>query len=226
MQIYLGEIQAFMALDGADLITKTRRERVGAYTRAEDKARCLVAGLLLRRVCGVTDDGQLAFGPNGKPYLKYGGPHFNLSHSGGYAALAVSDNEVGVDIETIAPVSDAVAARCFTPPEREWMQRQESGPEAFFRLWTAKESIMKALGLGLSLPPASFSVLPADAPAYSVAGRNWFLDWRVHDGHMICRAVENAAETTEIVVLSAGELCRGGSMRHGFPAIFAGRFKT
>ena len=159
MKIYISGIKEFISLKGLELATAARRARIDRYRRADDKARCLVAGLLLRQVCGVTDDSQLAYGVNGKPFLKDGGAHFSISHSGDYVALAEADMEIGVDIEKLAPYSESVAARCFMPAELEWM-RQDNSSEAFFHLWTAKESVMKGSGLGLALAPETFSVLP------------------------------------------------------------------
>ena len=192
MKLYISPIKPHMELNGSEHVAAARRERIRKYRRVEDKARCLVAGLLLKQVCGVTDDGHLTYGPNGKPYLKNGGMFFNLSHSGDYVTLATADREVGVDIEKVAPYSQAVAERCFTPEELKWMRRR-GDDEAFYRLWTAKESVMKAVGLGLSMPPESFSVLPMDESEHRIGGRSWFLDWTAHDGHVICRAVERGA---------------------------------
>ena len=198
MRLYISGIQSFMNLKGLELVTNSRRSRIQAYVQTADKARCLVAGLLLRKVCGVTDDEQLITGANGKLYLKNTGMYFNISHSGDYVVLAVADNEVGVDIEKIEPYNNAVAARCFTERELEWLQTQRTD-ETFCRLWTAKESVMKASGLGFSLPPETFCVLPMDASAHFIAGANWFLEWLVHDGHVICGATKNKAEKTEVI---------------------------
>jgi 4'-phosphopantetheinyl transferase len=194
-----------MDLNGIDLVTAKRRERVFAYLQAEDKARCLVSGLLLRKVCGVVDDNQLVFGKNGKPYLKDGGIYFNISHSGDYVALATSEHEVGVDIEKVNVYSDAVAIRCFSRAELEWMQK-EGCNEAFYFLWTAKESVMKACGLGLSLPPETFSVLPNASSPLWIAGRSWFLNWISYDGHVICRAATGKPQEHELLAVSASGL--------------------
>jgi len=202
MQLYISSIGAFLGLSGLDLVTAARRERIRAFRRAEDKARCLGAGLLLRRVCGVTENRQLVYGSHGKPYLRDNAMRFNLSHSGDYVVLATAGCEVGVDIERIESYSDAVAIRCFTPAEREWL----SNNEGFYRLWTAKESVMKGAGLGFSLPPESFSVLPIDTSAHRIAGKDWFLDWIAFDGHMICRALGGKAEQTEFIEIGASEL--------------------
>ena len=198
MKLYISGIREHLSLAGIELITAERRARVERYVRLEDKARCLAAGLLLRRVCGVEDDSRLAYGENGKPCLKDGGVRFSISHSGDYAVLATSDCEVGVDIEKLAPYSASVAKRCFTAHELEWLRREDSD-DAFFRLWTAKESVMKGAGLGFSLPPDSFCVLTEGPSAIRAANKNWFLDWLSYNGHMICCAVEGKAEKIELM---------------------------
>ena len=203
MRVYICGIKAFLTLDGLNLVTCARKERIHAYRQAEDKARCLVAGLLLRRICGVTDDCQLKY-VNDKPYLKDGGMYFNISHSGDYVVLAVSGSEVGVDIEKVSPYFREAADLCFTPRERERL-KQEGCDETFYRLWTAKEAVMKGSGLGFSLLPETFCVLPLDSSAHRIDGRIWFLDWLFHDGHIICGAVENMAEKIELMTISADD---------------------
>ena len=198
MQLFISGIQSFMDLSGIELVTVKRRERIHAYIQTADKARALVAGLLLRQFCGVTDDSQLAYGKNGKPYLKDKSIYFNFSHSGDYVVLAVADNEVGVDIEKVTPYSDAVATRCFTQAEQEWIKKQ-GNDEAFYTLWTAKESVMKGCGLGFSLSPETFCILPVDSSSHNINGSDWFLDWLIYDGHVICGATCGKAEKTELI---------------------------
>ena len=246
MRLYISGIKPYMDLRGLALVTGARQQRIQAYRRAEDKARCLVAGLLLRQVCGVTDDRQLVYGEHGKPYLlsriqtgvnregdvfapdkERRDMYFSIAHAGDYVILATADTEVGVDIEKVAPYEEAVAARCFTSPEQEWM-RQERRDDAFYRLWTAKESVMKAAGLGFALPPETFSVLapilsaaagpsalsgapdaPPSASAVPAAGRSWFLDWLVHDGHIICVASKGGGWKTGLIPVAVSDLIGG-----------------
>jgi len=207
MRLYISGIQAFMGLNGMELVTMERRVRIQHYIQPADQARCLVAGLLLRMVCGVTEDSQLILGENGKPYLKNNPLYFNISHAGDYVVLATAESEIGVDIEKITPYDDTVAARCFTSAEQKWIQEQ-GNDEAFFYLWTAKESIMKGSGQGLSLPPETFCVLPVDASPHAINGKVWFLDWHVHEGHVLCGANGNEAEKTEMIVVSPHQLLR------------------
>ena len=192
----MSRIQPYINLEGIELVTERRKKRIEGYMRAEDKARCLAAGLLLRQVCGVTDDSQIFYGSNGKPYLKDNRFYFNISHSGDYAVLATADREVGVDVEKTLPYPQAVADRCFTPAEREWM---DGSADSFYRIWTAKESAVKALGLTLS--PGAFCVLPLDSSARHILGKTLFFDWISYDGHIICRAIEGKDEKTEVVAV-------------------------
>ncbi len=101
----------------------------------------------------------------GKPYLKNeGNIHFNVSHSGSWAVGAVDSFPVGIDVERIRPVNLEIAERFFAWQEYEELLKKDY-PERldyFFELWTLKESYIKAVGRGLSVPLGSFSVLPGN----------------------------------------------------------------
>ena len=104
---------------------------------------------------------MFAAGPHGKPRLDGDGAgiHFNLSHSGGLALIAVARGvEVGVDLEEIRPRPDLerVARRVFTEAEREAVAL--GGDRAFYRHWVAKEAFVKATGRGVE-SLRSFEVL-------------------------------------------------------------------
>lgn len=134
------------------LLPEERREKALRIRREEARLRSIGASLLLR-AAGL--EPPFACGEHGKPYIP-GGPHFSLTHSGTFAALAVSDTPVGLDIEKIAPVRRA-AARALTIEERDYMK---ADPERRFAyLWTRKEAVLKCTGAGLSQPMNAFSVL-------------------------------------------------------------------
>ncbi|MDY4231146.1 MAG: 4'-phosphopantetheinyl transferase superfamily protein [Candidatus Faecousia sp.] len=134
-----------------------RTARAAHFRYPEDRLRCLGAGALLAGVLGVRE-AELREGAWGKPEAPSCAQRFNLSHSGAYIVLAVSDAEVGVDVERVQERRLRVAGRVLLPEEREWMEHNPI--ERFFCLWTLKESVMKAVGKGLALPPSGFSVLP------------------------------------------------------------------
>lgn len=104
---------------------------------------------------------RFLYGAQGKPLLD--GLHFNLSHSGDLMTAAFSvDGPLGIDIEEITPrlyIRD-IASRYFskrecgeleTPDDTEFLHR-------FYRLWTAKEAVMKATALGFALELSKIEV--------------------------------------------------------------------
>lgn len=116
--------------------------------------------ILARYVGDAAADLEFHYNAQGKPGLP-GGPNFNLSHSGSLAALAVCrDARVGIDIEYWRPVEEGLAQRFFSDAETAELTalppaQQEAG---FFACWTRKEAIIKAVGLGLSMPLRAFDV--------------------------------------------------------------------
>ncbi len=150
-----------------------RAARARRFLFEKDRLLCLGAGLLMMEALGIRGEGELRYGPYGKPYAP-GYPAFSLSHSGAWCVLATGDGfaEIGVDIEEVDARHIGVAPTVFTPAELAWMQADPV--ERFFRLWTWKESVMKAAGLGMALEPVSFDVLPfLSGRAARIAGREW-----------------------------------------------------
>jgi len=94
----------------------------------------------------------------GKPYIKNSNIFFNISHSGQYVVLAQSSYEIGVDIQKHKKQNLDVARRFFAKSEYEHLMSVNDKNKEFFRLWTLKESYMKALGKGFSLPMCDFEI--------------------------------------------------------------------
>jgi 4'-phosphopantetheinyl transferase len=106
----------------------------------------------------------------GKPFLDpFSNLHFNLSHSGELAILAVGANELGVDVEFIRPLEDFenIATGFFSDQEVASLQQYPAAERlrAFYRCWTRKEAFVKAIGEGLSIPLSSFVVSLAEENA-------------------------------------------------------------
>lgn len=99
---------------------------------------------------------RIAHGPRGKPYAQqWPELEFNLSHAGPHVALAFARGQaLGVDLERLdRQLSlDGIARRFFAPSEVQALLALEGERKrgAFFRLWTHKEAVLKALGEGLS----------------------------------------------------------------------------
>ena len=89
---------------------------------------------------------------NGKPYIEnYSDFNFNISHTSGAIAIAISDSPVGIDIEKIRKADFRVAKRFFTEKENEYIKAQNSDTR-FFEIWTAKEAYFKCIGTGITNP--------------------------------------------------------------------------
>ncbi len=155
-----------------DLSTE-EHQRAERFVKLSDRSMYIVGRSGLRKILaeyvGVTSQTiQFNYGPHGKPYLR-DGPWFNLSHSGGLAALAVcTRSDPGLDIELVRPIDDAVAKHNFSSAEYAELSRlpQADRLQGFFRCWTRKEAVLKMLGHGLHMPLDSFDVtLSPDVPA-------------------------------------------------------------
>ena len=155
-------------------VSEYRRQKVDKMKHQEDKMRSLGAGLLLQKVLydfGI-DEKTAVFetNQNGKPHILHGDRdsglpplHFNLSHSGDYAMCVIGDNPAGCDVERVRKIDLKIADRFFAPSEIELIKTQptsEAQINTFFRLWTLKESYIKAEGQGLSMGLNTFSVQP------------------------------------------------------------------
>ncbi len=157
-------------------LSSMRQRKIDAYRFRRDKNLSLGAGLLLdyglSRYGLREQDVLIACGPNGKPYLpEYPRIHFNLSHSGEMALAVFAESEagyevkLGCDVEMVQQADLALAEKYFCPGEYRYVAGQENEQrqnEAFYRIWTLKESFLKAAGLGLSLELEAFEI-QADA---------------------------------------------------------------
>lgn len=170
---------------------------------------------------------ELSFGQNayGKPALAgHDRVQFNMSHSGGIVLIALaSDLSIGADVELVRPLADRadIVRRFLHPGEASDMAGlSEAAAElAFFRCWSRKEAVTKALGLGMTLPlnkyrvscrpdaepsllelegeasPADWSVIDLDAPGPSHAGA---IAARSKNLTVSCRTFDPAAALSRI----------------------------
>lgn len=123
-------------------------------------AHALLRTVLSRYLDREPRDLQFETNAHGRPSLpaQAASLSFNLSHSAGLVACAVSETfVVGIDVEPLDRKVDIerVAERFFAPAEIAQLAARddiEARTRLFFELWTLKESWIKALGTGLSQP--------------------------------------------------------------------------
>ena len=110
---------------------------------------------------------EFEYGDRGKPRLATSvadsSLQFNVSHSEEYALYGFTHHHlIGVDLEYLREMKDAVklAERFFSPREFKLLTSyaSEQQREVFFKLWTAKESYLKAIGTGLTNSLASIDI--------------------------------------------------------------------
>lgn len=125
-------------------------------------------------------EAHMAVGKGKKPFIReYPRLHFNISHCEGMAACAFSGQPVGVDIEHIRPVSDALVCKALTREEKE-----------FFDFITADSA---------GTPDGISTGIPAESPAGSAdhpdqagrvqtmqdAGQEWFFRfWTLKESYL------------------------------------------
>lgn len=147
-----------------------RQKLAQSFVMRRDRNLSVGAGLLISR--GLSELGLDATQTrcrrteSGKPYLAdYPQIHFNVSHSGKMALAVFGDTPVGCDIEIIGAPDMAVAERFFCGEEYNYINSaagKSEQAERFFRIWTLKESYIKATGRGLSQPLNSFCISITD----------------------------------------------------------------
>jgi len=111
----------------------------------ERKIQHLAVRLLFKLMMPAADLNQMVMADNGKPYL-IGLPfHFSFSHCKGYAACAVDDKPIGIDIEIIHPRIAKVAHKFLNDSEKAMIAdlEQEDQLNQLAFLWAAKEAMYK-----------------------------------------------------------------------------------
>lgn len=148
------------------LLSPYRQQKIALLRHEKDKNRSLAAGLLLNHALGIyglqEKSEEYEIGEWGKPVMKYHPEiSFSLSHSGDYAICTIGDRPIGNDIERVKEGRLKVADRFFAEEELAWLYDTEEEAERnhrMFRLWTMKESFIKATGRGMSLSLKDFTI--------------------------------------------------------------------
>lgn len=162
------------------MLPKERKESVDRARNEVIAKKRLYTGAFLQMVLsketGLSVE-QLHYRYNqwGKPELDVEGIHFNLSHSGDWAVLAVSDSPVGVDIEHKSKNYLSLAKRCFCGAEYEDILTPIDETEQrrrFLEYWTMKEAYIKYVGEGMRIPLNSFRLVRGTEGISEIVGEN------------------------------------------------------
>ncbi|WP_458119531.1 4'-phosphopantetheinyl transferase family protein [Paenibacillus sp. Z6-24] len=153
-----------------EAVSEERKQASLKFHRQQDAQRSLIGEALLLHILRERyhlSAGSVSIAKNayGKPYLEeYPDIYFNISHAGDWIVCADGTVPVGIDIEQVRPIDFAIAERFFTASE--YTQLMKAPPQQqlqlFYTLWTLKESYIKYIGKGLSVPLDSFAITIAD----------------------------------------------------------------
>ena len=149
-----------------ELLPNYRKDKVDNFRFIKDKKLSSGAFLLLKKLLDEINITEPVFkiGKYGKAYISnYENIYFNLSHSSNVVACAISDMEVGVDVEYIDSEIDLnIAKNYFYNEEYENIIKSKNPADEFFNYWVLKESYMKYTGLGFNLELNSFEIIKKD----------------------------------------------------------------
>lgn len=201
------------------LLSTEERERSARFHRKEDGERFVLAHGLLRLLLGrylsqTPESLRFVINPFGKPQL-FPLPEpplrFNISHSGDYVLLAfVETGQVGVDVEVHRNelVQTELGRDIFSDSEYEFLISQplKKQKEVFFDLWTGKEAVLKARGMGLSLDLKSFDIKLSDNKVSLTETRDDLTEakrWQMriislNEGYSAAAAFDAKIETVEV----------------------------
>ena len=150
-------------------LNQERKKKATNYRHEIDTARTVCGEMLLRYALSKRLGSsipeiplQFTFNPYGKPFLlNYPDVSFNISHSGDWVTCAISDFDIGIDVEQINLDMNLDIANQYFHEKEIQLINSVAAPESyhyFFRIWTTKESYLKCIGKGLGEPLSNFYV--------------------------------------------------------------------
>ena len=127
------------------LVSEQRRTQALRYKHVFGQYCCLRSWMMLKELLnreGMLQEWQ--YNEHGKPFLP-DGPFFSISHCKEGIAVVVDEQPVGIDIEHIRHLDPGLIERTMSARERELIHDARD----FTRLWTRKEAVVKAQGVGI-----------------------------------------------------------------------------
>ena len=153
------------------------------YKNETDQIRSLASSYLINKL----SKEPLLFNDMGKPFYE-NGPYFNVSHSGRFIMMAVSNKEIGVDIEENTNKDMSALIRIFNEAEAKMIKEHAD----FYYLWCAKESLIKCIGSSISkvkeIPSLPFNGVK------TFKGKDYYSKTFVYDKHIVSITRESNEE--------------------------------
>lgn len=195
-----------------NFVSLSQSERINRFVREKDAYRTLLGEVLIRSiVCQKLNKKNkeiyFIFNEYKKPYLhNHSSFFFNISHSGDWVVCVIDQMEIGIDIEKIQSIDLELANSFFSLKEYNLLisitnYRQKL--DFFYELWTLKESYIKAIGKGLSIPLDSFSIIK-DTSQFQLESQyfseNWyFKQYEIDQQHKLSICAKNIDFPSKII---------------------------
>ena len=131
-----------------------RREQALRFRHEAGRRQCVLAYEALRQglreLYGFTEAPDFDYNSHGKPSLRQlPHIHFSLSHCREAVGCLLSERECGLDLEASRPVRDSLVRYAMNEAEIGLIGEADNAEEAFLRLWTRKEAVLKLRGTGI-----------------------------------------------------------------------------
>lgn len=173
-------------------------EKINQYKQEFDRRQRLVSKavlrILLNRYTGIAPvEIRFLVDENKKLYLEnnfVGTLQFNVSHSGNWVLIAITNTCVGIDLEQMNAsfTYQNMLSFSFSPLEVNYIERSEKPFHSFYQLWTRKESLLKATGKGLvdnlTQVPSLAGVHPSPAAIIRSAQSWQITSFKVDESHV------------------------------------------
>ena len=137
-----------------NVLPEWRKEQMLKMKHLRGQIQCAVGYLMVMECIGIHRDAcneRWVYNEHGKPYF-YGRDDlfFNISHCKSAVAVAVDDEEVGIDIEEVARYKESLVKYVLNDEEKSREYGVGSREERFIELWTEKEAVFKLYGTGIT----------------------------------------------------------------------------
>ena len=180
-KVYIASLSSYSAEDLRSEYEKIKERFVSVGLRKiAERDENILGRLMLNKAMQSLSVGgyTVEYRENEKPLLiSSSGLHFNISHSGDLVALALSDKEVGCDVQEIRPYSPRVAKRNYCEKETEFIENSLDKDESFIRLWALKESVLKFDGSGIAGGLSNYDFSPyAGEDEFTAFGCNFYVE--------------------------------------------------
>ncbi|MBR3693998.1 MAG: 4'-phosphopantetheinyl transferase superfamily protein [Erysipelotrichales bacterium] len=136
------------------LIRQDKRERIAKILHKEDQYRSILGEILLIKLLKEFNieynSIHITTNQYGKPYIQDLDVYYSISHSHEYVICAISNKEIGIDIEKIRHIAPVTLKQYATTNEIEYITSIDKLYERrCFEIFTLKESYFKCMGCDL-----------------------------------------------------------------------------